>query len=324
MSEAATEAVEAEYVSQTTTPSGVEIRYAVKPKRKYEVRHVWNTDGKAQVVHKEEGWKEVPSVTTVLGVLDKPGLPWWGMKTGVEGTLELHKRGILREARLIEAGQMNGQKILAVPGEIGFGLVTAGVDEVLAHLTAQQLTVNHQRDRAGSRGNAVHDAFELWAREGTRPTPDMFPPEERGYVEGLCSFLEDVDPEPLAAEVMVGSVEHGFAGRYDVRLRINKECQVVYKRTPKRGAHYATLKPGVILGDLKTSSGIYPKSHYRQLEAYELASVECGYEPTDARGVIHVSADGGYEFVRSTATAEDFLCVLAVWRSDESLTRRVK
>jgi hypothetical protein len=40
-------------------------------------------------------WREVPSVTTVLGILDKPGLPWWGMKIGVEGVLELVRRGRL-------------------------------------------------------------------------------------------------------------------------------------------------------------------------------------------------------------------------------------
>ena len=188
--------------------------------------------------------------------------------------------------------------------------------EIVALLVEEKLSTNHVRDKAGARGLAVHDAFETWCATGNKPDPSIFPDEERGYVEGLNAFLDDVNPEPYAAEVMVGSVEHGFAGRYDARLCIEKECQVVYHRTPVRGPKYATLKQGVLLCDLKTSKGTYMESHGRQLEAYELASVECGYDPTTARGILHVNADGGYELVRSICTGQDFLDVLQVWRGN--------
>src|SRR5690242_3907680 len=91
------------------TPSGIPIYFASKPKRLYrigpkaawmqehlgfllasaqELRSVEAALGAMHVVSiSETGWKEVPSVTTVLGVLDKPALPWWGMKCGVEGVL---------------------------------------------------------------------------------------------------------------------------------------------------------------------------------------------------------------------------------------------
>lgn len=60
------------------TPSGLEVYFQSKPKRMYRVNGV-----------------EVPSVTTVLGVLDKPALPFWGNKVGVDGVLELIRRGKL-------------------------------------------------------------------------------------------------------------------------------------------------------------------------------------------------------------------------------------
>ena len=281
-----------EILASSITPSGIEVAYGVEPKRFYLV------DG-----------QEVPSVTTVLGVLDKPGLPWWGMKVVVEGVLDLIKREILSGAA--------GPHLVY---QADWGFAPATVETVVYYLTAEKLTVNHVRDKASSRGLAVHDAFETWATTGNRPDPTIFPEEERGYVEGLIAFLDDVNPEPLAAEVMVGSVEHGFAGRYDVRLRITKECQVVFHRTPKKGPQYATLKPGVILGDLKTSKGVYD-SHSLQLEGYELASVECGYEPTVARGILHVGPEGTYELVRSKASAQDFLNVLAVFRSLEAMKK---
>jgi hypothetical protein len=96
--------------------------------------------------------------------------------------------------------------------------------ESVAILVEEKLTVNHMRDKAGDRGVAVHDAFEELGEDGHLARPTHYPEEEQGYVSGLWSFLNDVCPEPLAAEVMVGSVEHGFAGRYDIRLRVPKEC----------------------------------------------------------------------------------------------------
>lgn len=287
-------------VFSSETPSGIVVEYEVEPKRLYRVNGV-----------------EVPSVTTVLEVLEKKALPWWGMTVGVEGTLALHNMGLLRSV------QHEKQRILACAGPIGngaVGLVAAGVDQVVELLNTHKLTVNHVKRAAGARGQSVHDALEVWATDGTRPDPAMHPPEEQGYVQGFLAFLDDVpSAEAVASEVMVGSVEHGFAGRYDIRIRTTEKHTVVKHHTPVKGPQFATLEPGLYLIDLKTSKDVYPTSHFRQLEAYEGASVECGYEPTDGRGVLHVSREGKYKFPRSTATLEDFLCVLAVWRSNQGL-----
>lgn len=307
-------AAEPKYLSEVVTPSGLEVRYAVEPKRKYEVRQAPTSEH--DIPDESDGWMEVPSVTTVLEVLDKPALSWWGMTVGAEGVLTLHNMGLLRSVPL---GQ---QRILACAGPVGegTGLVVAGVEQVVDLLNTHKLTVNHVKRAAGERGQAVHDALEVWANDGTLPDPEMYPPEEQGYVQGLLAFLQDVpSAEPVASEVMVGSVEHGFAGRYDLRFRTTETHRVVKHRTPVRGPQYAELPMGLYLADLKTSKDVYATSHFRQLEAYEGASIECGYEPTDGRGVIHVSREGYYKFVRSKASFEDFLAVLAVWRSNQGL-----
>ena len=82
-----------------------------------------------------------------------------------------------------------------------------------------------------------------------------------------------------------------------------------------------TLIPGRYLADLKTSKSVYG-SHARQLEAYEQASIESGYEPTDGRGILLVAPDGTYEFSRSWAEFADFLPVLEVWKSDQRMKAR--
>lgn len=299
-----------EFISQT--PSGIEVLYQTEPKRLYKVRRNPGEPSASDPDPIFNEWVEVPSVTTILEVLDKPALPWWGMTVGVEGVTQLFNMGMLHKANT-----PTGQQVLCVNGPEG--LVVAGKDEIVALLSKHALTVNHVKRSAGDRGQSVHDALELWTQTGELPDPMMFPPHEQGYVGGLVAFLKHANPHPLASEVTVGSIEHGYAGRYDLRVEIKEECQVVFHRTPVRGPQWATLSPGVLLTDLKTSKDVYPKTHFRQLEAYEQASIECGYGATDARGVIKVYPDGTYKFVRSTATFEDFRVVLDVWRSDQGL-----
>lgn len=288
------------------TPSGIPVYYQSKPKRLYRIggfdaRDYTDSEEAMTALLQsashanEEDWREVPSVTTVLGVLDKPALVWWGQRIGMGGALELLREGVLRD----------------------------DLDAMIDELTARKITVNHVRDKAGDRGQAVHDALENWARHGHMPDPSIYPEEQEGYVRGLVAFLRDVpSAEPEGAEVLVASSEHGYAGRYDLRIRTSKEHEVVVRRTATKVRKRALL-PGLLLADLKTSKGIYG-SHSRQLEAYEQASVESGYEPTDGRGILKVSPDGTYEFVRSWATFEDFRVVLDVWNSEHAMAARKK
>lgn len=276
-------AEEAQFQSETvTTPSGLEILYSWAPKRLYRL----NGD-------------EVPSVTNILGVLDKPGLVWWGQRIGVEGILELIKRN-----RWYPEPELK----LFTPPELAA--------ELVAMLTEQKLTVNHQRDKAAVRGVNVHSVLEGWA-PGEIVTWDQYPEHEQGYVKGLADFLLQIEDAvefgSLDMEVMVGSLEHRYAGRYDLRLTLTEPVEIVTKCYPKKDDKVEVIPAGKWLIDLKTSKKAHD-TYQLQLQAYEKASVECGYEPTDHQAVLRVTADGQYEFVRNTDwTAEDFLAVRAVY-----------
>lgn len=307
------------------TPSGIEVLYSPRPKRLYEVRKhgVETPDGYETVTP----WVEVQSVTTVLDVLPAPGLPWWGMEMGVSGMLELAERGLLRE--------VDGKLMVPGRGLTGATLVPASLEEIVGGkkygvgpglLTEFKLTVNHKRDKAGDRGQSVHDAFEAYCMRGVVPHPEIYPAHERGYVEGLRAFLMDLDrggPTDIDAEVMVGSIEHEFAGRYDLTLATTKSCELVTKIYDKRAPKIETFEPGLRLWDLKTSSGVHDK-HQIQLETYEAARVECGYAPTEERIVVRVTPDGRYEAVKSKARFSDFLAAKALYEALDSLKRRRK
>ena len=302
------------------TPSGIPVYFQEEPKRLYRIGpptggHI--TDEEILASAQSPGnpaWREVPSVTTVLDELYIP-LQWWGMEVGVESILTLAALGQIREVIQHDRPALG----VLVNGE----WVAASTQQVVDLLTASQLTVNHVRDKAAGRGVAVHDALEGWAKSGKLPDPNLYGAAEVGYVRGLVNFLRTVDPEPLASEVMVCSTEHGYAGRYDLRLLVKRPVEVVVRCGLKRGPRTRRLQPGQILADLKSGKGVYD-SHPRQLEAYEHASLESGYTPTVARGILHVTEAGEYEFVRSWATFDDFLAVLAVWRSSQAMSARKK
>jgi hypothetical protein len=257
----------------STTPSGVLIEYSPSPRRFYRVNGV-----------------ERPSVTTVLNVLDKSGaIGWWSFRVGLKAIIELYSRGLLP----------------AMPNEYDF-------EQFEKLIVQHKLSPNHVKDEAAGRGVNIHSAFETWASDPSyRPVVDLYPESEQGYVTGLNQFLDDLgEVSSIEAEVMVGSVEHGFAGRYDLRLTLPTPREMVVKTYPKRKSKVEEVPAGKWLLDLKTSKDCYP-THSLQLAAYEAASIECGYGPTDYRAVVHVTADGRYEIRRATATAEDFLTILA-------------
>jgi hypothetical protein len=300
-----TEAATEPYVVTHGTPSGIEVEYTAKP-RGYRLRNTI-AFGDAST-----DWISVPSVSELKDVLDKPGLPWWGMKIGVEGVNTLLKMSVLAK----------GNNGLFSP--LAWELGALSTDQIVDLLTKHKLTVNHVRDKAGDRGTSVHQALEHWADTGEYIDPMKFPVAERGYVVGLLAFLKDIpSAEPVASEVMVGSLQHLFAGRYDVRIRTHEPHPVVYHRTPVRGPKLAILEPSLLLADLKTSKDVY-ESHFFQLELYEVGSTECGYEPTDARGVIVVGADGTYKLVRSPGSRDDALALRALYEAFQRMKAGTK
>jgi hypothetical protein len=221
--------------------------------------------------------ERVPSVTEILGVLHKDALTWWGQHIGVKGVLELDRRG--------------------------FEPMFLNDEDIMASLTAEKLTVNHIRDAAGKRGQGAHDALHAFATEGTIPSLRDYPSEDRGYVQGLASFLLTEKPEFISAEVVVGSAEYGYAGRYDLRVRLDG-------------------REGIV--DLKTSREIWSDSQMPQVAAYAHAAEECGEAPTDFEAILRVGSGGSYELRQSCAGIEHFLGAKAAFDAQRSLRERVK
>ena len=284
-------------VAEVITPAGIEIHYEAAPRRLYRIR----LDEAESSMALYANWEEVPSVSTVLGVLDKPALVWWGMKVGVAGLCELIDYQHVTLSRQYPESSLE---------------IEQSQDEIIELLKRQKLTVNHQRDKAADRGTNVHSALEAWAETGVTPDPRFFPENERGYVQGLVNFINDAHPHPLASEVMVASLD-GYAGRFDLLANLDFAGKVVTKTYPKREDKRDQVN-GAWLIDLKTSKDCYP-SYHLQTAAYFRALGECGYHLPDKYGILRVTEDGRYELVESRAIYEDFKRVLDAYNSIERI-----
>jgi len=278
------------------TPAGIRIEFFTDPRR-------YTVDG-----------VQVPSVTEILDSLFKD-LSWWGQEIGVKGVQQLWDKGLLNRAH------PSGELAIMHPYENVWTLAT--FDLLIEQLKLQKLTTSYVVEKAGDRGQAVHDALEAWCVTREIPSAENYPPDQQAYIRALRTFCEQCDDVFLAdaIEIVVGSKAHSFAGRYDVRGRFLRDITLDGYAIRKDGS--APLQPQnrqrvqiaegtSVMLDLKTSKGVYP-SHLLQLSGYEGAGRECGYDPTDRRFVLHASMHGVYELVEAKASYEDFLSVRRTW-----------
>lgn len=224
--------------------------------------------------HKIDG-KPAPSVTQILGILDKPGLSWWGWKIACDG--------------------------VAAMVEDDWPVANSG-QAIQDDLKSRKDTPNHQLSSAGNRGSVVHNAAEVWAKDGEVPNPSNFEEEHRGYIQALAKWISDDEPHFIETEVVIASRKHGYVGKFDFLARVADH---------------------MVIGDYKTSKAIYKEAHL-QLAAYQLASDEMGRDPVDKLLVIRLGDDGEYQIAESKAKGKDFLAVKAAYDAVKALEKAVK
>lgn len=177
----------------------------------------------------------VPSVTTIISVLDKPALVQWAANMAAEYAAD-------------------NWSVLAPLGR----------DERVTLIKGAHRRVSGS---AADLGTAVHDAVDAWCTD--RPMPVW----ERGvepFMEQFVEFLEQRRPEFLRNEVTVWNRTVGYAGTFDWIASIGGRVTLGDTKTGKRVYGEVALQ----LAALKHAEFIlHPDGTEEPLPAIELAGV---------------------------------------------------
>jgi hypothetical protein len=260
----------------TTTPSGLTIVFE---------DGLPGPDGKSRRRSYTVNGQKLPSVTTVLNCLDKPGLVIWGEKIGLAGAIALAQEGNL----------------------------PAYLDAALSAMQARNLRSFQASKKAADRGTLSHEDL-LAIVTGEKPADlNGVPINQHGFLRGVAAFVSQHRPEALDAETMVASVEHGFSGRYDLRARLRgvDGIGLLDLKTTEQLPRYKNL-------------AVRPPydENLLQVEGYDIASVESGYGKSDYRAIVRVDSKGDWDLTISWAAHDDFLAALRLYQHLRELSDR--
>jgi hypothetical protein len=163
-----------------------------------------------------EVFSPLPSVTTVIGVIDKSG-PLLGWAKREVSNAALRNLDVLSKMVLTAGPESAARWLATIPG--------------------------YQRDTAADIGTRIHRLVEQLAR-GTEPEVTA---EEAPFVAGYRRFLAAYQPRFLAVEEMVCSLRHQYGGTLDALAIIGGETWMldvksgagVYPETALQLAGYA-------------------------------------------------------------------------------------
>jgi len=221
--------------------------------------------------------RELPSVTTILEVIAKPGLgPWYAKE----------------ERRYFEAAMLD---VLTQPEARDPEHVLTAVAEAVNGLKA----ADREKRTATTIGRAVHAGIEwhlrTWLGEDAGPEP-LLPDAALWALESWKDWARSVDLEPLAIERTVYCEDCGYAGTLDL---------------------YARVKGVPTILDWKSGKAIYPEAFlqnvaYRHAAAHLGMASELGLIVRLPKQL----EDPAWEAlpVPDTVTLADFLAALRLWR----------
>jgi hypothetical protein len=176
---------------------------------------LWTRD-RFYVIH----GRQLPSVTTVLDIIAKPGLAPWYAK---------------QERQYFETAML---EVLSKPGARDPEYVLAAVAAAVSGVKA----ADRERQRASAIGSAVHAGIEWQLRTalGEDAGPEPCLPEAAAWaLESWKDWAASVALEPLAIERTVYCHECGYAGTLDL---------------------YARVKGVLTVLDWKSGKAIYPEA----------------------------------------------------------------
>ena len=164
----------------------------------------WNREERERWYPVEGEW--FPSVTTILKVLDKPGLARWSARVGLEAA----------RAALLARGKPGG----VLPSE--------WVDQIMEHWIS---TGEREAQAAAERGTRAHQMIQAVLQ---REKPSELSPELEPVLINLNVWRQSCGLQMKDTEVMVYSLKHRFAGTIDAVAERGSSNVLLDWKTSKR------------------------------------------------------------------------------------------
>lgn len=180
------------------------------------------------------------SVTTILGVLDKPALVYWAATETAEAAV--------RQA-----------KYLADRVE------TEGKESVVKALSGARFAQQPGQRTAKDLGTAVHEALEQLALTGQFPEVDD---EVRPFIEQADRWMQKFQPVYEASEMTTYSPRYGFAGTLDAIAVVDGVRFIVDYKTTRKS-----------LDNRGKPTTPYPEQVGLQLAAYRYSEYAASWRP---------------------------------------------
>ena len=151
-----------------------------------------------------------------------------------------------------------------------------------------------KRDKAGDIGTIVHSSIQQWIR-GAKYPADISKQADK-MISNFIIWAKENKVEFLASEKRVYSEKYFFAGTYDFLCKIDGKTW---------------------LGDIKTSSGIYPEMFF-QCAGYQICEEEMNSKvKIDGHIIVNLKKDGTFKEKRSVSNKDNkkaFLSALNLYR----------
>ena len=199
----------------------------------------------------------LPSVTGVIGVMDKPALPGWSAR-------------IQQEADIATAWKLIQENRRDYADFFFF-------DSDFREMAGKEKEHAKALKEAGEIGTDLHGMIEAYCRRLLGETvADPVVKNDRAYFaySGFEEWAKSVDLKPVSTEAMVYSKTHGYAGTFDLLAYVNGKLTII---------------------DWKTGRAIY-QEHRLQSVAYRMALAEMSGVMTEGLLVLlPKSGDQGIE-----------------------------
>lgn len=162
------------------------------------------------------------------------------------------------------------------------------------HLEDAKVAHTKKKEKAGGIGTKVHEAVEKYIKSGEMKSDDKL---IQKCLNNFMSWAKEDKVEFVESEKNLYSKKYWLGGIVDFVCKIDGE---------------------IWIGDVKTSSGIYPES-FLQMAGYQLMLEELGlYENIKGHIVVNLRKDGTMEVKKNCEVGshrEAFLSALVLYRS---------